>query len=64
MSVGNSLLFSGSPSKTISLGALKFYVVSQKVTPEPLEHCDFIDPQSRFWKSPYQNQNNLDYLQI
>ena len=30
----------------------------------PLEHCDFVDPQGRSWISTYQNQNNLDYLQI
>ena len=54
----------GNPSDTISLGALKFYVGLQKVTSEPLEHCDLVDPQGRSWRPPYQNQNNLDYLQV
>ena len=49
----------GHPSNTISSGALKF-----KVIYEPLEHCDFVDPQCRSWRSPYQTQNNIDYLQI
>ena len=31
---------------------------------EPLEHCDFVDPRCRYWRSPYQNQKNLDYLEI
>ena len=34
----------GHPSKTISSGALKFYICFKKVTSEPLEHCDFVDP--------------------
>ena len=36
----------------------------QKVNYEPLEHCDFFDPQGRSWISPYQTQKNLDYIQI
>ena len=35
-----------------------------KIISERLEHCDFFDPQGRSWRSPYQNQNNLDYLKI
>ena len=54
----------GCPSKTISLGCLKFYVGFQKVASEPLEYCDFVDPQGSYWRSLYQTQNNLDYLQI
>ena len=34
----------GHPSNTISSGALNFYVGFKKVTSEPLEHCDFVDP--------------------
>ena len=37
----------GHPYNTISSGALNFYVGFQKVTSEPLEHCDFVDPQDR-----------------
>ena len=35
-----------------------------KVIYEPLEHCDFVDPQGCSWRSPYQTQNNLDYLKM
>ena len=49
---------------TISSGSLKFYVGFQKFTYEPIEHCDFVDTQVRSWRSPSQNQNNPDYLQI
>ena len=52
------------PSNTISSGALKFYVVFQKVTSEPLENFEFVDPQGRSWRSPYQTKNNIEYLQI
>ena len=41
------------PSNTISSGDLKFYFVSQKVTSEPIEHCDYVDPQGRSWRSSY-----------
>ena len=54
----------GHPSNTISSGALKFYIGIKKVTSEPLEHCDFVDPQGRSWRSPYQTRNNLDHLQL
>ena len=33
------------PSNTISLGTLKFYGGFRKVTSEPLNHFDFVDPQ-------------------
>ena len=59
--VGPVYYFTGHPYNTISSGALIFF---QKVTPEPFEHCGFVDPQGCSWGSPYQNQNNLDYLQI
>ena len=55
---------SGHPSNTISSDALKFYVVFQKKSSEPLEHCDFVEPQGCSWRSPYQTQNNIDYIQI
>ena len=45
--VGPVYYFPGQPSNTISSGALKFYVGFQKVTSEPLENCDFFDPQGR-----------------
>ena len=54
----------GHSSNTISLGALKSYVDFQKVTYEPLEHCDFVYPQGCYWRSTHQTQNNLYYLQI
>ena len=54
----------GHTSNTISSGALRFYIGFKKVTSEPLEHCDFIDPQDRSWRSPYQACNNLDYLHL
>ena len=50
--VGGFYYCLGRPYNTISSGALKFYVSSQKVTYEPLEHCDFFDPQGRSWRSP------------
>ena len=56
--------FPGHPSSTISSGDLNFYVNFQKVSYEPLEHCEFIEPQGHYWRSPYHTQNNLDYLQI
>ena len=55
---------SGHPSNTISSGSLKFYVYLKKFTYETLENCDFVDPQGCSWESPYQTQNNLDYLKI
>ena len=54
----------GHPYNTISSGAFKFYVGFQKVTYEPLEHYDFVEPQGRSWRSPHQTQKNLDYIQI
>ena len=56
--------YPGHPSNTISSGDLKFYVGLKNITFEHIEHCDFVDPQGCSWISPYQNQNNLDYLQI
>ena len=54
----------GHPSNTISSGALKFYIGFKTVTSEPLEHCDFVDPQGFSWISPCQTRNNLDHLQL
>ena len=48
--VGPFYYHPGQPTNTISSGALKFCVVYQKVTYEPLEHCDFVDPQGRSWR--------------
>ena len=53
----------GHPSNTILSGALKFYIGFRKVTSEPLEHCDFVDSQGFYWRSPYQTHNNLDHFQ-
>ena len=54
----------GHPSNTILSSALIFYVGFQKVMPGPLEHCEFVDPKGQSWRSPYQTQNKLEYLQI
>ena len=54
----------GHPSNAISSGALNFYIGFKKVTSEPLENCDFVDPQGRSWISPYQTRNNLEYIQL
>ena len=43
----------GHPSNTISSGTLKFHIGFKNVTSEPLEHCHFVDPQGRSWRSPY-----------
>ena len=40
------------------------FILVKKVTFEPLEHCDFVDPQGHSWRSIYQNCNNIDYLQL
>ena len=61
---GEFYCFSGHPSNNISSSPLKFYVGFQKVTSEPLEHCDFVDRQGCSWRSPYQNQKNLNYMKI
>ena len=52
------------PYNTISSDDLKFYVGFQKVTSEPIEYCDFVNPQVCSCRSPYQTQNNPDYIQI
>ena len=62
--VGPFYYFPGHPSNTIPLGALKFYIGFKKFASETLEHCDYVDPQGRYWRSPYQTHNNLDYLQL
>ena len=62
--VGKFYYCPGHPSKTISSGALKFCIVIKNVTSEPLAHCDFVDPQGCYWRSPYQTHNNIDYLQL
>ena len=54
----------GNHPNTISSGDLKFYIDLKKVKYEPLENCDFVDPQGRSWRTPYHNHNNLEYLQI
>ena len=55
--VGSVYYFPGHPSNTISSGDLKFYVIFQNITSEPLEHCDLVDPQGCSSSSPY-TQNN------
>ena len=62
--VGKVYYCHGHPYNTISLVALKFYVGSQKVTLEPLEHCNFVDLKYCSWRSPYQTQKNIYYIQI
>ena len=41
----------GHPSNAISSGVLKFYIGFKRVTYEPLEDCDFVDPQGCSWRS-------------
>ena len=38
------------PFNTISSGALNFYIDFKNVASEPLEHCDFVDPQGSSWR--------------
>ena len=54
----------GHPSNTISQGDLKMFIGFQKVTSEPLEHCNFMHLQSCSWRRPYRAQKILDYLHI
>ena len=54
--VGPVYYFLGHPSKTILPGALTFYIGFQKVISEPIEHCDFLDPQGSYWRSTYQTK--------
>ena len=54
----------GHPYNTVLSGDLKFYFGFKKVTSEPLEHCDSVDPQDSYWRSPYQTQKNLEYFQL
>ena len=54
----------GHPFNTISSSSLKFYIGFQKVTSEPIEHFVFFYPQGHSWRSPNQNQNNLDNIQM
>ena len=42
----------GHPSKTISSGALEFYVGFQNFMSETLGHCEFAYPQGHSWISP------------
>ena len=54
--VGTVYYCPGHPSNTILSGALKFYIGFKKVTSEPLENCDLVDPQGRSWRSPHQTK--------
>ena len=62
--VGPVYYFRGYPYNTISSGSLKFYIGFQTFTSEPLDNCDLVQNQGRSLRSPYQNQNNINYLQI
>ena len=46
------------------MSELKRYVGSKNVTLEPIEYCDFLDPQGWSWTSEYTTQNNLYYIHI
>ena len=50
--VGPVYYFTGHPSNTISSSALNFYIGFKKVTYEPLEHFDFVEPQGFSRRSP------------
>ena len=54
----------GYPYNTISSGVPKFYVVFQYFTSEPLDNCDFVDPEGSSFRSLHKTQNNLYYIQI
>ena len=43
--VGPGYYCPSQPYNIISLGALKLYVEFKNVMSEPLDHCDFFDPQ-------------------
>ena len=62
--VGKVYYCPGQSYNTISSGALKLFVVFQKFISKPLEHCEFFGLHSLSWRSPYQNQNNIDHIQI
>ena len=55
---------SRSPFQRYIIRFLKFYIGFKIVTSEPLQHCDFVDPQCCSWRSHCQTRNNLDYLQL
>ena len=57
--VGSVYYFPVHHSNTISSGDFKFYVGSQKVTSDPIEHCEFVDNQGRSWILPYQTQKTF-----
>ena len=50
--VGPVYYFLVCPSNNISSGALKFYIGFKNVTSETIEHCEFVDPHGRSWRSP------------
>ena len=56
--------FKGHPSKHYHIRFPQILCWFKNVTYEPLEHCDFVDPQYCSWISPWQPQNNLDYIKI
>ena len=62
--MGPVYYFTGHPSITISLGAIKCYIGFKKVTSEPTEHCYFMDPKGYYWWSPYRTHNSLEYIKI
>ena len=49
--VGPVYFFSGHSYNAISSDFLKLYVGFQKVPSEPIENCDFVDPQDQSWTS-------------
>ena len=61
---GSFYYLPGHSSNKISSGDLNCFVGSPKVTSKPLGHCNFVDAQGCSWRLPYQNENNIDYLQI
>ena len=62
--VGQVYYFSGHPYNIISSDALKCYVVFKSLRMNLLNIVTVFYPQGRSWRSPYQTQNNIDYLQI
>ena len=60
--MGTVYYFRDHPYNNISSGPLKFYIGFQKVVYRSIENCDFVDPQGRYWISPYHTKTNLDYI--
>ena len=59
-----SLILSRSPFQHYIIRWPQVLSGFKKVTSETIGHCDFVGPQGRSWRSPYQTHNNIEYLQL